>query len=564
MGCRIRISAMIVILAWASTSFAQESDNEDQPKRDFFKTAAVVAGTVLAIVGGYKFIKHIDKKALREAVEEAHKQAEAAEQALRGKLAGVSKQAKEDEQALRGKLAGARKQAEEAEQALQTELEAAHKQAEDLRRANDILTVEADAAAVARQHAEVIKRGEALQQRARQGEKLSAAELQAIYEGRVAALAVEKAEKITAIHKQYPDNYSPEDIAAAVQRRDEELSHVNSISRKPYDIEQEFIAKYPRYAAIEKLEAKYQRDLNRWNEIYDVAKDLTDGVPVMRYGREFTDKMSAIINATSIATDLSDLVKVGNLQEVVWRLDEGGFATEATAMKKLIEDMLTNAKIVSQDDQALSIGATKPMLLEFDSGLRGVFKGDYGRYEWKSRYDWPAREVAAYRFDQLIGLNIFPITVPRRMDGYQGSGSVQLFIDGANGDFRRQYVNYAELIGKDLPEVDIDNAKRKTFFMLTLNGDGHPVNTLVPISGRAIKIDAHIAFSQESYSVGNLKENIGKYYLDDDFIARLDSITREQLEAIFQPLFKTEYVDIVDRLHKTIHNYVAAARQLAE
>ncbi len=563
MGYRIRISAMIVILAWASTSFAQESDNEDQPKRDFFKTAAVVAGAALVIVSGYKIVKHIDKKALREAVEKVSKQAKEDEQALREKLAIARKQAEElrgandiltaeatDSKTSLKQAEANHKQAKATEQALQTELEAAHKQAEDLRRANDILTVEADAAAVARQRAEVIKRGEALQQKARKGEKLSAAELQAIYEGRVAALAVEKAKELVAIHKQYPpDKHSPEDIAAAVQRRDEELSHVNM--RTPYDIKMEFIAKYPRYAAIERLEAKHQQDLAEWHKIYDVAKDLTDGIPVMRYAPEFTDKMSAIIDATPIATELSDLVKVGGLQEVVWRLDEGGFATEATAMQELIEDVLTNAKIVSMDDQSLE-GSTGAQLLEFDSGLRGVFKG-----YWE-------REVAVYRFDQLIGLNVFPITVPRRMDGYQGNGSVQLFIDGANGDFHRQYASYAKLIG--IPETDRPYAKNRTFSLLMLDIDSNPSNNLATISGRTMKIDAGQAFSNK-YSADEIKENIknAQYYLDDDFIARLDRITPEQLEAIFQPLFEPEISEeMVSALHANMRRYVEAARQLAE
>ncbi len=529
MGYRIKVTAMIVMLTWASTSFA--------------------------FVGGYKIIK---KKVLQEAVEEVRKQAKATEQALRAELEAAHRQAEDLRKAndiLTTETAGSKaslKQAKATKQALRAELEAAHKQAEDLRRANDILTVAADAAAVARQHAEVIRRGKALQQQARQGEKLSATELQAIYEGRVAALAVEKAEKLVAIHRQYPpDNHSPEDIAAAVQRRDKELA--DYFARMEYDIKQEFIAKYPRYAAIEELEAEHQQDLAEWRKIYDVAKDLTDGIPAMRYGREFTDKMSAIIDTTPIATELFDLVKVGGLQEVVWRLDEGGFATEATAMKKLIEDVLTNAKIVGTDDQALK-GSTRPQLLEFDSGLRGVFKGN-----WE-------REVAAYRFDQLLGLNVFPITVPRRMDGYQGSGSVQLFIDGAKGDFFRQYFNYAKLIGKDIHGTSKYVARNNTFFMLMLDTDGNDFNNLATISGRSMTIDAGRAFKDNPRSVDRIKENIKRYplYLDADFIARLDNITLEQLEAIFQPLLATEYVDIVNRLHANMRNYVAAARQLAE
>ncbi len=160
--------------------------------------------------------------------------------------------------------------------------------------------------------------------------------------------------------------------------------------------------------------------------------------------------------------------------------------------------------------------------------------------------------------------------MPRRIDGYRGSGSVQLFIDGVRDDFQRQYDNYTKLIGRDLPEADRSYAKSNTFTLLMLDGDGHFFNTLDPISGRTIRIDADQAFAKfvDTYSVDAIKKNIknDQLYLDDDFIARLDSITREQLEAIFKPLFEKPEISeiVVSALHANIRNYVKAARELAE
>ena len=409
---------------------------------------------------------------------------------------------------------------------------------------------------------------------------MSAAELRSIYEGRVAALEIVKAKKLEAIHKQYPDSHSSEEIAAAITQRDVKIAEIekNPISRYDWhyrdtfigEVNTEFNEQYPKYLAMQKLEDEHQQYLEHWHAIYDVIKNLTDGLPEVKYAPEFTSKVSAIIDSTAINNELSVLVKLGNLQEVIWKLDEHGFTSEATAMTKLIEDVLMNGEIISKDTKALSAGNTKPLLLEFSSGLKGVFKGDYGQHDDLLLHDVPQLEIAAYKFDQLLGLHVFPITVPRQLDGY--SGSVQLFIDAAAGDFYKQYASYLGLIGKDIPpKLD---AKNRTFFALTMDNDidAYVFNNIKPIAGRLIKIDADQAFSPTLYqSVGKdlreyLLENpehLESLHTDADFIARLDSITTAQLEAIFQPLFDPQdAAGIVKELHKNIRSYVNAARQL--
>ena len=411
---------------------------------------------------------------------------------------------------------------------------------------------------------------------------MSAAELRSIYEGRVAALEIVKAKKLEAIHKQYPDSHSSEEIAAAITQRDVKIAEIekNPISRYDWhyrdtfigEVNTEFNEQYPKHLAMQKLEDEHQQYLEHWHAIYDVTKNLTAGLPEVKYAHEFASKISTIINSTAIDTELSALVKLGNLQEVIWKLAEHGFTSEATAMTRLIEDVLMNGEIISKDAKALSIGATKPLLLELSNGLKGVFKGDYGQYDkWQRSYDWPQREIAAYKFDQLLGLNVFPITVPRRIGDYKGGGSVQLFIDAAAGDFYKQYVRYLELIGKDIPPNSHDTAgnistKNRTFFALTMDmdTDAYVFNNIEPIAGRLIKIDAEQAFYSLYRSTGeDLLEKPAKFYTAPDFIARLDSITTAQLEAIFQPLFDPQdAAGIVKELHKNIRSYVDAARQL--
>ena len=172
-----------------------------------------------------------------------------------------------------------------------------------------------------------------------------------------------------------------------------------------------------------------------------------------------------------------------------------------------------------------------------------MFKGDNGQYdEWKRWYDWPQREIAAYRFDQLLDLHVFPITVPRQLDNHPGGGSVQLFIDGAAGsEFHQQYVSYFELIGKDLPannsSEQLAAPKNLTFFTLTMDRDydAYFFNRIKPLIGRLIKIDAEQAFHTLYSTAGeDLLNRPDGFYIASDFITHLDSITVEQLEEIFQ------------------------------
>ena len=377
--------------------------------------------------------------------------------------------------------------------------------------------------------AHTIERGEALSQMARTGKKMTVDELRSIYDGRVAALEVEKAQKMQAIQEQYRGN--------------------------------------------QKLEDEYQRRLERLRTVYNIAKNSTDGFPEVKYAPEFANKISAIISPTSLDKELSALVKLGNLQEVVWKLEEHGLASEATAMTKLIEDVLLSGKII--DKQVIKgIASTQPLLVKFDSGLKGIFKGDYGQYDgWKhgdwdwDEVEWPQREIATYKFDQLLGLRVFPITVPRQLA--EGRGSVQLFVEHSRSSFYRQHISYTELIGITPDKPDrTGKAKNWTFFNLTMDADTDALasNNIYPFSGRMIKIDGEQAFrNTHAYeSIGDkLRKNPEEFYTDPDFIDHLDNISPQQLEEIFQPLFEPSKAEaIVKSLHENIRSYVDAAREI--
>lgn len=75
-------------------------------------------------------------------------------------------------------------------------------------------------------------------------------------------------------------------------------------------------------------------------------------------------------------------------------------------------------------------GDQRIMLVEFESGLRGVFKPGQYRYA----------EVAAYKASSVLRIGLVPPTVLRTIDGVEGS--IQLFVDSdldtSNKNLRRK------------------------------------------------------------------------------------------------------------------------------
>ncbi len=591
------MTKLIVFVLTVSLSvtpgFAADSEAEEDPRAPLKSVALIVATVVVAVtavvIGKRKAAK---SKLLKEALEKAAREKEALEKAARRAekiRIAEEKEALALEEAARKKealaLEEAARKAEkiriaEEKEALALEEAARKKEAlaleEAARKAEKIREAKEYTAALVRKHTSTIEHGKALQLEAQDGKKMSVADLRGIYEGRVAALEIEKAKKLAAIHQQYPDSHSSEEIATAITQRDAQIDKIKGLYhhsewqiREDHirKINTDFDKKYPKYSAIHKLEDEHKHSLEYWHNIYDVTKNLTDGLPEVKYAPELAEKISTIINSTTINSELTALVKLGNLQEVIWKLAERGFTSEATAMKKIIEDVLMNDKIISKD--TLPGGFTKPLLLEFSSGLKGVYKSTHSPEE--RLVAWPQREIAAYRLDQLLGLHVFPITVPLKIGNYKGA--VQLFINGMGDDFHKQYKSYLELIGKDISsETHHITTRNRTFFLLTGDRDrsGYYDNKINPIAGRLISIDSEQAFDYPRVDQGlygrhfeELRENSKAFYTDADFIARLDSITTAQLEAIFHPLFDPQLAtNMVEGLHLYIRSYVDAAKQL--
>lgn len=181
---------------------------------------------------------------------------------------------------------------------------------------------------------------------------------------------------------------------------------------------------------------------------------------------------SSAARATETAGDVAitsakaELPSSGNTQVDIWQAREAGQHSTAEAMEaKLLEDMKSND---IKSVKSLAMGRlSPPLLLEFDNGVKGV---------WKSSETPglnPHGEIFAYRLDRHLGENMVPATIERDLNGKPGT--FQYFVDEAKP-------------GK------VDDPESFIFFdYLIENGDRHSDNYLVRPDGRKVAIDHGLA-----------------------------------------------------------------------
>jgi len=103
------------------------------------------------------------------------------------------------------------------------------------------------------------------------------------------------------------------------------------------------------------------------------------------------------------------------------------FLPEETAEQAKWEEFLATAKIVAEEQMTGAESVTNPWRLTLEKdGVRHIalWKNISGRP--KGYIDSWKYEVAAYRLDKLLGLNMIPPTVER---SYNGPGSLQLWVE---------------------------------------------------------------------------------------------------------------------------------------
>lgn len=218
-----------------------------------------------------------------------------------------------------------------------------------------------------------------------------------------------------------------------------------------------------------------------------------------------------------------------------------------------LEVFLARAEVT--DWRYLGRGTTRPRLLELQvdgESQRGIFKtvGETSSDGLVDRYE---HELAAYRLDRKLNLDLVPVTVLRELDGQRGS--LQSWVEGAV-DQEAASAYELELFGSN--ETSRQLARGKVFDALIGNPDRKPDDILRLVDReRVFLIDHSKAFSA-SPEIGWQPDETPA--IDASLLAALRALDRESLDAELGALLTARQIDaLLARRDRILDRAVRAA-----
>ncbi len=158
-----------------------------------------------------------------------------------------------------------------------------------------------------------------------------------------------------------------------------------------------------------------------------------------------------------------------NPQLAIWRLAESRHEAESIKLTQEIEAGLRSSEMKSFEE--ITGSASQPLKVTLENGLVGVWK------RADARLASADAEIAAYKIDQMLRLNLVPITVEKEIKGVKGS--IQLFVDGIDKTSLRTKPKSLKFF-----DTFIYNADRKS-------------DNYATILGRPVGFDHSISFNKD-------------------------------------------------------------------
>ena len=172
--------------------------------------------------------------------------------------------------------------------------------------------------------------------------------------------------------------------------------------------------------------------------------------------------------------------------------------------------------------------------------------GPAARMVWKSLIPGAYRgfkesykaEIAAYELDKLLKLDMVPPVVERELQGHTGSAT--LWVENLLG-----WSDGASASPQDRSRWETQLTQMKMFDYVIGNKDRNQGNAARDAAWNLILLDHARAFTTGTELTYSLKQ------IDQDLWARMDKLTRQQLDARLRPwLDDNEIAAILDRLQK--------------
>ena len=219
------------------------------------------------------------------------------------------------------------------------------------------------------------------------------------------------------------------------------------------------------------------------------------------------------------------------------------------------EELLMTAEVVSIKD--IGVGVTKPSSailkkgdVEFKAAFKPITRGRSSGGFWES-YE---AEVAAYELDKMLGLNMVPPTVVRKID--RKKGSLQFWVE----DCRL----YGEVMNIVPATVGWSHqlSRMKIFDNLILNEDRNARNFLVDPEHDIILIDHSRAFlTKKKIGKGNKLPN----QYDRELMAKLEALDKDLLEAQLKDILMGGQIKaIISRRDKLVEEMEKRIEEIGE
>lgn len=179
-------------------------------------------------------------------------------------------------------------------------------------------------------------------------------------------------------------------------------------------------------------------------------------------------------------TRVDSLVARGQLQEAAWAARGDGDTTFAQVLLARLELILLSEPRAANPLGMDSQGVSYTFHLDHGQGVQSIFKVDGS--DIFCRECGADREVASYRVDQLLGLDLTPMTVRSR-------------IVDASGDTLHGSAMYFVRDSERPRDVGMTKPDLLRFFDAVIgNSDRHSGNWLILQDGRVVAIDHNRAF----------------------------------------------------------------------
>ena len=208
-------------------------------------------------------------------------------------------------------------------------------------------------------------------------------------------------------------------------------------------------------------------------------------------------------------------------------------------------DLLNTAEVVEVED--VGMGVTKPhkvTLAKDTKTFHAAFK-DITRGRQKGYWESYQAEVAAYELDKILGLNMVPPTVVRRIEG--DSGSLQYWVEGTE--------LYRDVMDETprTPAWSRQLSRMKMFDCLIHNDDRNAQNFLVDEDFTIILIDHSRGFITSDKMLKNKKKLPNAF--DRDLVEKMKGLTKEGLKEQLGSLLMGAQIDgIIKRRDKLLQH----------